>query len=58
MPLTLRISQAFLWSEIGKLQVCKHSSNRMVIAQSAESLMQRFLNERKEKGLKFALPPA
>ncbi len=43
-----------LRSPITKLQVCKHCSNRMVIAQSAERLMRSFLSERKEIGLKFA----
>ena len=41
-------------SPIRKLQVCKHCSNRMVIAQSAERLMRIFLGERKTIGLKFA----
>ena len=40
---------------IGKLQVCKGSFNRMIIVKSAEGLMEHFLSEQKEKGLKFAL---
>ena len=42
------------WSPIRKLQVCKHCSNQMVIAQSAERLMRIFLGERQGIGLKFA----
>ena len=41
-------------SPIRKLQVCKHFSNRMIIAQSAERLMRIFLGERRGIGLKFA----
>ena len=37
------------------LGVGKHSSNRMVIAQSVEGLMAIFLSERKGQGLKFAV---
>ncbi len=39
---------------IRNLQVCKHCSNLMVIAQSAERLTRIFLSERKGIGLKFA----
>ena len=42
-------------SGIGKLQVCKHSSNRIVTGQFAEGLMENFLSEQKGEGLKFAL---
>ena len=42
-------------SGIGKLQICKHSSNRMVIVQSVDGLMANFLTERKRKGLTFAV---
>ena len=41
-------------SPIRKFQVCKHCSDRMVIAQSAERLMRIFLGERKGIGLTFA----
>ena len=37
-----------------KLQVCKNSSDRMVIALSTERLMEIFLSECKGIGLKFA----
>ena len=37
-------------SGIGKLHVCKHSSNRMVIVQSTIGLIQHFLREQKKKG--------
>ena len=40
-------------SPIRKLHVCKHCSNRMIIAHSAERLMRIFLGERKGRGLKF-----
>ena len=40
---------------IGKLQVCKHNTNWMVIAQSADSFIENFCSARKGKGLKFAL---
>ena len=36
-------------SGIGKLQVCKHSSNWMVTIQLAEGLMKHFLSEQKGK---------
>ena len=42
-------------SGIGKLQVCKHSCNRMVTVQFAEGMMEHFLSEHKGKGLKFAV---
>ena len=49
MRLTHVFPRSSFWSGIGKLQVCKHSSNRMVSVQFGEGFVEHFLSEQKEK---------